>query len=183
MPAHTTGHRRERLGADAEDRAAGAAAPHRGEHAERHAEQHGDDERHDPERHRHASLLGEFARDARPRQQRASEVAPEDAADPLDVLPRQRLVEPEPLPDRLDLLGGAVDAGDQLRDVTGKNPEREEDQHAGDEQPEQQQGQSRQRVSDHPSLLASSARLRRSLTLMTGMPVMPVPTATTEAPL
>ena len=183
MPAQTTGHRGEGLGADAEHRAAGAAAPHRGEHAEGHAEEHRDHERHDPERHRHAGLLGEFARDARPRQQRASEIAAEDPADPLEVLPRQRLVEAESLPDRLDLLRGAVDTGDQLRDVTGKDPEREEDQHAGDEQPEQQQGQSRQRVSDHPSLLVSSARLRRSLTLMMGMPVMPVPMATTEAPL
>ena len=90
---------------------------------------------------------------------------------------------PEPLPDRLDLLRGAVGAGDQLGDVAGKHPKGEEDQHAGDEQPEQKQGQSRQRVSDHPSLLASSARLRRSFTLTDGIPVMLVPTATTDAPL
>ena len=69
------------------------------------------------------------------------------------------------------------------RDVTGKHPQGEEDQHAGDEQPEQEQGQSRQRVADHPLLLASSARLRRSFTLIEGIPVMLVPTATTEAPL
>ena len=63
---------------------------------------------------------------------------------------------------RRHLLGRGADARDEVGDVTGKNPEGEEDQHAGDEQPEQEQGQSRQRVSDHPSLLVSSARLRRS---------------------
>ncbi len=73
--------------------------------------------------------------------------------------------------------------GDQLCDVAGQHAEGEEDQHAGDEKPEQKQGQSCQRVTDHPLLLASSARLRRSLTLIEGIPVMLVPTATTDAPL
>ena len=96
---------------------------------------------------------------------------------------RERLVQSEPLADRLDLLGRAVRAGDQLGDVARQHAQGEEDQHAGHEKPEQKQGQSCQRVADHPLLLASSARLRRSFTLTEGKPVMFEPTATTEAPL
>ena len=176
-------HGRERLRADAQRGAAAPPAAHRREDAERDAEQDRDRQRHDPERDGHLRLLRELRGHARAGEQRRAEVAAEDPADPLQVLERERLVQSQPLPDRLDLLGRAVGARDQLRDVTGQHPEGEEDQHAGDEQPEQEQGHSCQRVPDHPLLLASSARLRRSLTLIEGRPVMFVPTATTEAPL
>ena len=124
-----------------------------------------------PERNRHLRLLRELGADAGSGEQRRAEVTPEDPADPVDVLRRKRLVQAQPLADRRDLLGRAVRAGDQLRDVARQHAQGEEDQHAGDEQPEQEQGQSCQRVADHPLLLASSARLRRSLTLTEGKPV------------
>ena len=183
MPAQTTGTAARACAPTLSAVPRAATAPHGGDDTERKAEQQGDRERHDPERHRHLRLLGQLRGHARSGQQRRAQVAAEDAADPLQILGRERLVQAEPLPDRLDLLGRAVGAGDQLRDVTGEHTQSEEDQHAGDEETEQEQGRSRQRVADHPLLLASSARLRRSFTLIEGIPVMLVPTATTEAPL
>ena len=183
MPAQTTGTAASACAPTLSAVPRAATPAHRRDDAERQAEQQRDRERHDPERDRHLRLLGELRRHARPGQQRRAQIAAEDSADPLQILSRERLVQSQPLPDRLDLLRRAVGAGDQLRDVTGKHPQGEEDQHAGDEEPEQEQGRSRQRVADHPLLLASSARLRRSFTLIEGIPVMLVPTATTEAPL
>ena len=176
-------HCREGLRPDAERRAGRTTAPHRRDHAERKTEHERDRQREDAERNRHLRLLGELLGDARAGEQRRAEVSAQDAADPLDVLRDERLVEPQLLADRRHLLGRAAGAGDQLRDVTGKDPQRQEDEHAGDEEPEQKQGQSRQRVSDHPSLLAKSARSMRAFTLIEGMPVMLVPTATTDAAL
>ena len=128
------GHGGERLGADAQRGAVGTSAAECRKDAERDAEREGYHQRQHAEGDGDLGLRGQLVGDRRAGEERGTEVAAEDPADPVGVLQRERTVQPEALPDRRDLLGRRRGAADQLGDVSRQHAEGREDEHAGDEE-------------------------------------------------
>src|SRR5690606_18768956 len=115
-------------------------------------------ERHDPERYGHLRLLREFLADGGARDEGGAQITAQYTAHPAEILREKRLAQAHRLADRFDLGRARLCAGDELRHVTGEDPEGEEDDHARHEEPRDQQGPSSQRVADHPEMTVTSRR-------------------------
>ncbi len=98
----------------------GGAFLHRGDDAGGNADQERDHDRHRGELQRHRQLLRDQVAHRHLDAQRLAEVAGQHALDPVDVLHRDRLIEPVLLADLLDHGGIALLAGHDQRGIAGQ---------------------------------------------------------------
>nr|WP_246632383.1 hypothetical protein [Pseudonocardia nigra] len=114
---------------------------------------HGDEQRHQHGRHRqrdrHREAGEDRAGDRLVAEQRRSQIALQGRAGPGEVLDEHRVVEPEPLPGGLDLLGGRVLARDRDRRVAGDHQDEREHAERDQEQQRDDHQDPSQRVLQH----------------------------------
>ena len=112
----------------------GRAFLHRRDDAGGNADQEGDHDRHRRQLHRHRQFLRDQLAHRHLDAQRLAEVAGQHALDPVDVLHRNRLIEPVLLADLGDDLGIAFLAGHHQRRIAGQQLLQREDQDRHEEQ-------------------------------------------------
>ena len=98
------------------------------------ADQEGDHDRHRGELHRHRQLLRDQVEHRHLDAERLAEVARQHALDPVDILHRDRLIEPVLLADLRDHVGIALLARHDQRRIAGQQMLQRKDQHRHEEQ-------------------------------------------------
>ena len=107
-----------------------------------------DHDRHRRQLHRHRQLLRDQLAHRHLDAHRLAEIAGQHALDPVDVLHRERLIEPVLLADLLDHLGIALLAGHDQRRIARQQLLQRKDQHRHEEQRRDQLQQTRLREED-----------------------------------
>jgi hypothetical protein len=123
--------------------------PHGGNDARRNADEHGDQHRQHGELHRDRQLLQDQIQDRLLAADRIPEVAAQDAADPVQIPDRQRLVQVHPLAQIGDDLRILFFAGEDHRRVARQQLLQPEDEHRHEDQRRQDRRDSPDEVSGH----------------------------------
>jgi hypothetical protein len=116
------------------DVVAGPSAPGRRVDSERNRDQRHEDRREPGERERDGEAAQDQAPDGHVVLDGAPEVAPQRAAEPLDVLDRDRPVEPHRPPERRSRLGAPLGPHDEEGRVSGEHADNGEHEERDDEQ-------------------------------------------------